>query len=123
MGTVPRFRTSAIHGACGKPLAMVRTTILSPTQEFKIARSIERWGQVRSHHVYSPEVHSLHFCSYEDCPGCSCRMVERDKHASGGNILQRLITMTQGAPPPPYLDQELCKEEGRVRPPPPMWLT
>ncbi len=123
MGTVPKFRTSAVHGACGAPLAMVRSTLLSPKQELKIARSIERWGKVKSMHVYSPEVHSLHYCSEEGCPGNSTRMVNRDGNAAGGNIMQRFITMTMGVPPPPYLDQALLKGEGRVKPPTSMWLT
>ena len=117
-----KFRTTAAHaGGGGCTLGDVRTTTLGPEQVFKAERSLQRWGRIKPG-VLSPTVHDIKYCSSEWCMDPARRMVNRDGNPAWGNILQRLVNTTLGAPPPPYLDQALCKAGGRVRKPSPVWL-
>lgn len=118
LGVQDEFRTSCKCGSCGETMARVKTTLLTPRQQSKNAKSFERWGRVNPHVETSQTIRGLYACVNPSCPNDGRRLKHRDRAATG-NMMQTAYAAFLGESRPEYLQRGGPK----VVYPPSVWLS
>lgn len=104
LGVVDEFRTSRKCGCCGETMSQVRTTQLTPRQQAKNERSLEKWGRVNPHVADIQTLRGLYQCTNPACPNNGRRLKDRD-NAAASNMVQLGAASLVGMPRPSYLER------------------